>query len=259
MSSKPSLRRPRSERRGNNEPFRINHHPQSLYQHHRSCPRPYYPYSTGPLRRRITHAEYGPHPKRSNASSRCLLDVVHGYPTDSHRLETVTGGEPLEDGRMVTDHAVARQERLVLTGVVSDFDGQQRPIDAWAELRRIHTEIEVVEVFTEWGHYPEMLIRRCKADHLNRGMAFELELEQIIRVDYAADPPPVGGGGGITERVPDLRPDLVAGPAIDRGGGTDRGHVPLGDLGDPTQAPVIDFGGDGPMRPQVLDIPGGLL
>ena len=83
-----------------------------------------------------------------------LLDVVHGYPTDSHRLETVTGGDPLEDGLMVTDHAVARQERLVLSGIVSDFDGQQRPIDAWTELRRIHKEIEVVEVYTEWGHYP---------------------------------------------------------------------------------------------------------
>ena len=182
-----------------------------------------------------------------------LLDVVHGYPTDSHRLETVTGGEPLEDGRMVTDHAVARQERLVLTGVVSDFDGQQRPIDAWAELRRIHKEIEVVEVFTEWGHYPEMLIRRCKADHLNRGMEFELELEQIIRVDYAADPPPVGGGGG---GITDLTPDLVAGPAIDRGGGTDRGLVPVEDRG---QGVIPEDRRQVPLRPQVLVIPGGLL
>ena len=181
-----------------------------------------------------------------------LLDVVHGYPTDSHRLETVTGGEPLEDGRMVTDHAVARQERLVLSGIVSDFDGAQRPIDAWAELRRIHAEIEVVEVFTEWAHYPEMLIRRCKADHLNRGMAFELELEQIIRVDFAADPTPTGVGGDITE----LTPDLVAGPATDRGGGIDRGWVPVEDRG---QGVLPEDRRQVPLRPQVLEIPGGLL
>ena len=110
----------------------------------------------------------------------------------------------------------------------------------------------MVEVFTEWGHYPEMLIRRCKADHLNRGMAFELELEQIIRVDYAADPTPTGVGGDITE----LTPDLVAGPATDRVGETDRGWVPVEDRG---QGVIPEDRRQVPLRPQVLEIPGGLL
>ena len=48
-------------------------------------------------------------------------DRVDGWPELTHKLETNIGGEPLEDGREVTDHAVARQDRLVLTGWVSDI------------------------------------------------------------------------------------------------------------------------------------------
>ena len=47
-----------------------------------------------------------------------LANRVDGFPDTTHKLETTTGGEPLEDGRHVTDHAVARADRLVLTGWV---------------------------------------------------------------------------------------------------------------------------------------------
>ena len=40
-----------------------------------------------------------------------LLDVVDGVPETSHELDVWVGGEPLEDGVEVTDHAVARQEQ----------------------------------------------------------------------------------------------------------------------------------------------------
>ena len=46
-----------------------------------------------------------------------LLDVVDGYPDESHKLETEMGDEPLEDGREVTDHAVARPKELSIDGL----------------------------------------------------------------------------------------------------------------------------------------------
>ena len=52
-----------------------------------------------------------------------LTVFVDGFPDAVHKLSTGTGSEPLEDGREATDHAVARQDQLVLTGWVSDFNG----------------------------------------------------------------------------------------------------------------------------------------
>ena len=111
-----------------------------------------------------------------------LTAVVDGFPSTTHTLETGIGGEPLEDGRQVTDHAIAREEQLELTGFVSDFRGGQAPADAWEEIRRLHRELVPMEVFTEWGTYGEMLLRRCKAVQAGRGMRFTLNLHQVIRV-----------------------------------------------------------------------------
>ena len=143
-----------------------------------------------------------------------LVDVVDGYPELVHRLETTTGGEPLESGLRVTDHAVARQEQLTLTGWVSDFNGGNRARDAWEKLRELHKKVKTVRVVTEWGVYPEMLIRKAEAPQTARGMRFTLELEEVIRVGVLD-----------TELVAE---ELAGGPGEGRSGEIERGRVALG-------------------------------
>ena len=141
-----------------------------------------------------------------------LASVVDGYPDATHKLETTTGGEPLEDGRLVTDHAVARQERLVLTGWVSDFNGGDRPRQAWETLRRLHKAVTLFPVITEWGRYERMLIRRVEALHNTRGLRFTMELEEVIVVGVADNELPAAS---------------LAGPAVGRSGEISRGLVAL--------------------------------
>ena len=138
---------------------------------------------------------------------------VDGYPQATHKLETTTGGAPVEDGRKVTDHAVARAAKLTLTGYMSGLTGGNRPHDAWDEIRRLHKAAKTVAVITEWGLYPEMLIASAEAPQTARGMRFTLELEEILRVGVEAS---------------ELPPDAVAGPATGRSGEVHRGRVPLG-------------------------------
>ena len=111
-----------------------------------------------------------------------LSAVVDGFPELTHKLETTTGGEALEDGTDVQDHAVARQERLVLQGWVSDFNGGDRPREAWETIRRLQKSETPFAVLTEWASYREMIIRRAEAPQTARGMRFTLELEEIKRV-----------------------------------------------------------------------------
>ena len=91
-----------------------------------------------------------------------LSAVVDGYPEETHKLETTTGGEPLEDGGTVTDHAVAKQDRLVLTGWVSDFNGGNRPSDAWQTIRHLQKTETPFAVITELAVYREMIIKRAE-------------------------------------------------------------------------------------------------
>ena len=141
--------------------------------------------------------------------------MVDGFPDGIHKIELTTGGEPLEDGRQVTDHAVARQDRLTLTGWVSDFNGGNRPHDAWETIRRISKSLTPVDVITEWGVYPEMLIKRAEAPQTHRGMRFTLELEEVLRV-------------GVVDN--ELPPEQLSGPAEGRSGLVQRGRVALGPL-----------------------------
>ena len=141
-----------------------------------------------------------------------LTGLVDGYPTTEHRLETTTGGEPLEDGARITDHAVARQALLTLEGWVSDWESPDRPRAAWERIRELHKAVTPLEVITEWGRYTEMLIRRAETTQTGRGMRFRIELEEIVRV-------------GVTES--ELPPDTVSGPAAQRTGNVERGRIPL--------------------------------
>ena len=139
--------------------------------------------------------------------------LVDGYPDHRHRLTTRIGGEPLEDGRDVVDHAVAAPKDLVLTGIVSDFNGTQRPRAAWRAIEDLHARAEPVRVTTEWQTYDEMIIRRCEGVAAGRGLRFEMELEEVIRVSDAT--------------APSTPAAALAGSAANRSGELSRGRVQL--------------------------------
>ena len=143
-----------------------------------------------------------------------LTLVVDGFPTQQHKLSSRTGGEPLEDGREVTDHVVAAPAQVVLSGSVSSLGGGGRTKAAFQAIRKIQMESEPVRVVTEWETYPEMVITRCEPVSVGLGMRFELELREILRVPIAA---------GAT--VPT---GAMAGSAAGRSGEVARGRVPLG-------------------------------
>ena len=107
---------------------------------------------------------------------------MDGYPTGTHRLETITGREPLEDGTEVTDHAVAQSAQLTLEGWVSDFNGGQRPRAAWDAIRELQKSKAAVTVITEIGLYHNMLIYRAETPQDIRGIRFSIELREIQRV-----------------------------------------------------------------------------
>ena len=142
-----------------------------------------------------------------------LTAFVDGFPEGTHKLETTTGGAPVEDGRKITDHAVALAAKLTLTGYVSGFTGGNRPADAWGEIRRLHKAGKTLAVITEWGVYPEMLIVSAEAPQTGRGMRFTLQLEEVLRVE-------------VEETT--LPQHTVDGPATGRSGEVHRGRVPLG-------------------------------
>ena len=141
-----------------------------------------------------------------------LHGVVDGYPNAVHKVDTSIGGEPLEDGREITDHAVARQDKLTLTGWVSDLNGGERQKAAWDAIRKLHKDVEPIPVATEWGDYMEMIVARAEAQQVSRGMRFTVELVEILRV------------GVVDNELPDSQTD---GPAQGRAGQVDRGRVSL--------------------------------
>ena len=96
-----------------------------------------------------------------------LTGVVDGWPQRQHELTSIIGGEPLEDGRETTDHVVAAQGRLKLTGRVNNPDG------TWEAIKDLHKKEEPFTVITEWETIDEVVIERVRADtvgafHANR-------------------------------------------------------------------------------------------
>ena len=139
--------------------------------------------------------------------------VVDGFPSHQHKMNTRTGGEPLEDGREVTDHAVASPEAVVLQGIVSDMTGNDGPRRAFQAIQELWKNVEPVRVITEWATYPEMLITRCEPVSAGRGMTFEMELREVLRVSATSFIGPLAP------------PTALSGNAAGRSGTVARGRV----------------------------------
>lgn len=139
--------------------------------------------------------------------------LVDGYPDRGHKLNSRIGGEPLEDGRFVTDHVVATPIVLALTGIVSDLPGIQRPAAAWQAIENLYKRSQTVTAITEWQTYPEMVIGKCEGTPVGRGLRFEMELREILRV-------------GVPGR-PLIPPAALTGLAAFRAGEVTRGRIAL--------------------------------
>ena len=142
-----------------------------------------------------------------------LTFFVDGFPDRQHKLSSRIGDEPLEDGRSAVDHVVKAPTSVVLTGIVSDFRGTARVEAAWKAIEELHAKEEPVRVVTEWQVYDEMVIKRCDGVPVGRGLRFELELRQILRVSGSTGPAvPAAAQSGV---------------ASARAGEVSRGRVPL--------------------------------
>ena len=144
---------------------------------------------------------------RAQTSVGGLEIVLDGIPSRAHKLTTLIGGEPLEDGRQVTDHAVAAPRELNLNCIVSDFNGADRPKAAWQAMEALQQAAQPLSVITEWGVYPEMLILRARGNTAGRGLRGTLEMREIIRVGITgatvpgtAQSGPAAGRSAIVER-----------------------------------------------------------
>ena len=92
-----------------------------------------------------------------------LTNMVDGFPDEQHSLKVNIAGAPVEDGVSTTDHSVLSNEEVTLTFWVSGWRGGRNPADAWGEIRRLAREREPIRLVTEWGVYPEMLIKEADA------------------------------------------------------------------------------------------------
>lgn len=119
-------------------------------------------------------------PSDHPASIVTLEATFDGFSDAKHRLDSPAGAEPLEPGTEITDHAVARQAHVSLTGHVTDFEpGRQSA--SWARPRSLHKANAPVAVWTPWGAYPEMHMANAEAEYLGRGMVVHLEFTEVIR------------------------------------------------------------------------------
>ena len=106
-----------------------------------------------------------------------LEGLIDGYPNEEHKLVTDTGDSPLEDGAIITDHAVALAEILELEGSASSLTrgGFAHPEAAMDALRRLHKAVALIDVITPFGFYPEMILRECSAPPRGPWAAFQAQ------------------------------------------------------------------------------------
>ena len=112
------------------------------------------------------------------------LDLwVTGYSDVQHELMSQVGQEPIEDGSRITDHVVAMPTKVSMIGYVSDISvGPDAAADSWERIRELHRNKEILRVITEYGVYDEMVIRTADTTATTRGLQFNIQLQQIVRV-----------------------------------------------------------------------------
>lgn len=111
--------------------------------------------------------------------------VVTGWAMPNHQLMSQAGTERIEDGATITDNIVAMPAKLSMVGYVSDLTmqkGSRAPAEAWAAIRKLHREEAIVSIATEWGIYKNMFIMAVDTKQDNRGMKFDIDFQEIVRV-----------------------------------------------------------------------------
>lgn len=126
-----------------------------------------------------------------------FIQVIDGYLDETHKVSTGKTDEPVEDGYTISDHAIAYPARLKLKAFVSDqvdipvVEGSkfrppppgERVSEAWLAIVDAQETQELLEVFTPWAYYQDMLIIKAEAKRLSGAMECQLELEQVRIID----------------------------------------------------------------------------
>lgn len=135
-----------------------------------------------------------------------FADVVDAYTGESFELSTTFGQSPLENGAVITDHAVRNPVKIMLEGEVSDLteQGASRPVDAFATLDRVWRELEPMTVTTPWGVFSNMMIEKLEAHREANAMTFTMKLEEILFVGLAEQAINFQAGGLVEERTSEV-------------------------------------------------------
>lgn len=153
-------------------------------------------------------------------SSGDLLIALDVSREETHEQAVELTRHPVEDGRVITDHAQPLPIRISIDGVISatplGLDGDEpeadRHLDAYQELLRIARERQPVTLVTGLATYEDCVLVRVPIRRDSRtGLSIQgmLEFEQIRRVERAE-----------TEIPPEVIDPVVrsaASPESDRG------------------------------------------
>ena len=126
-----------------------------------------------------------------------LQAVVDGYPESRLNLSTRIGGEPLESGARIVDHAVADPVGIRLTGWVSGMSGAAgaSPASAMRQIEQLQESVTPLRVVTPHRTYDEMLIERFRTEQRGRGLRFTMDLREVDRVQLGGvQASPLTGG-----------------------------------------------------------------
>ena len=118
-----------------------------------------------------------------------LIGWVDSFPGEDHQMEITKTTYPVEDGAVLTDHAIVKPRRLTLRGFTSNLRSGSggAPLFARAaasrqEIQRIMAERQPVDVVTLLGNYTDMLIVSFSAPvsrDTGRSLIFTIGLEEI--------------------------------------------------------------------------------
>lgn len=102
---------------------------------------------------------------------------------ENHELDARVTVNTIENGEVITDHVILLPKKLTLEFEQTNaFDGKQKAIDAWTELKIMWEDRIPFNVLTYHDSYPNMVIEKVGAIHEapNKGsLRFSVTLKQI--------------------------------------------------------------------------------